>query len=346
MKKIKWSIMKKLLPLLIYSLCFSEDVNSIYQKAQDLEKEGNYKEAMVLYKKAANLNSTKEDKYINNLSKSEEKEKEIENFSIVKKEFYETQINKVEDKETDENLEQIVTKNFGLYPYKKNYLLPATYNLNKIENRNQFETAFQISIEKPITYNALGFNESISAAYTQKSFWQTAAESAPFRESNYEPEVFIQFPFKDNEIFKAYKLSVMHSSNGKNDEESRSWNRVYLETYFQFSNLFFVPKVWYRIPENENNDDNPNIQDFYGRGELTFLYAYKKHTFELMLRNNLDFKDTNRGAVQFDWSFPLPDIISSKNTYGLLQVFSGYGNSLIDYDQEIHKIGLGIAFSR
>ena len=59
--------MKKLLPLFIYSLCFSEDINSIYQKAQDLEKEGNYKEAMVLYKKAANLNSTKEDKYINNL---------------------------------------------------------------------------------------------------------------------------------------------------------------------------------------------------------------------------------------------------------------------------------------
>lgn len=73
---------------------------------------------------------------------------------------------------------------------KKNYLLPATYNINKIEDRNQFETAFQISIEKPMTYDLLGFNETISAAYTQKSFWQTAEDSAPFRESNYEPEVF------------------------------------------------------------------------------------------------------------------------------------------------------------
>ena len=235
--------MKKLLPLFIYSLCFSEDINSIYQKAQDLEKEGNYKEAMVLYKKAANLNSTKEDSYINDLSKNEEKEKDVENFSLAKKDFYETQINKVEDKETDENLEQAITKNFGLYPYKKNYLLPATYNVNKIEDRNQFETAFQISIEKPMTYDLLGFNETISAAYTQKSFWQTAEDSAPFRESNYEPEVFIQFPFKDNEVFKAYKLSIMHSSNGRNDEESRSWKIAYLETYFQFSNLFIVPKV-------------------------------------------------------------------------------------------------------
>lgn len=338
--------MKKLLPLFIYSLCFSEDVNSIYQKAQDLEREGNYKEAMVLYKKAANLNSTKEDSYINDLSKNEEKEKDVENFSLAKKDFYETQINKVEDKETDENLEQAITKNFGLYPYKKNYLLPATYNVNKIEDRNQFETAFQISIEKPMTYDLLGFNETISAAYTQKSFWQTAEDSAPFRESNYEPEVFVQFPFKDNDIFKSYKLSIMHSSNGKNDEESRSWNRAYLEGYFQFSNIFFVPKVWYRIPEDTKDDDNTDIEDYYGNGELTFVYVDKKHTFELMIRNNLEFDSVNRGAVQLDWTFPLPNVISSKNTFGLLQVFSGYGNSLIDYDQEIHKIGLGIAFSR
>jgi phospholipase A1/A2 len=336
--------MKKLLPLFIYSLCFSEDINSIYQKAQNLEKEGNYKEAMILYKKAANLNSIKEDTYIDDLSKNEEKD--VENFSVAKKEFYQTQINKVEDQETDENLKQLITKDFGLYPYKKNYLLPATYNLNKIEDRKQLETAFQISIEKPITYDFFGFNETISAAYTQKSFWQTAKDSAPFRESNYEPEVFIQFPFKDNEIFKAYKLSIMHSSNGRNDEESRSWNRAYLEGYFQLSNLFIVPKIWYRIPENEKDDDNSNIEDYYGNAELTFVYAYKKHVFELMLRNNLDFHDANRGAAELNWTFPLPDIISSKNTYGLLQVFSGYGNSLIDYDQEIHKIGLGIAFSR
>ncbi len=78
--------MKKLLPLFIYSLCFSEDINSIYQKAQNLEKEGNYKEAMILYKKAANLNSTKEDTYINNLSNGEEKN--TENFAVAKKELY------------------------------------------------------------------------------------------------------------------------------------------------------------------------------------------------------------------------------------------------------------------
>ena len=336
--------MKKLLPLFIYSLCFSEDINSLYKEAMELETQGNYKEAMTLYKKAASFNIAKEDKYIIDLSKNEEHK--VENFTTMKKSFYQKQINKVKDKETDESLQQLVTKDFNLYPYKKNYLLPVNYNLNEMQERKQLETSFQISIEKPISYNFFGFDESISAAYTQKSFWQTAKNSSPFRETNYEPEVFVQFPYKNSETFKAYKISLMHSSNGKNFEESRSWNRVYAEGYFQLSNLFLIPKIWYRIPESSSDDDNPDIQDYYGNGELTLLYAYKKHTFELMLRNNLKLSDANKGAAELNWTFPLPEFLSTKNSYGLIQIFSGYGNSLIDYDQEINKIGFGIAFSR
>ena len=334
--------MKKKLLLFIYTLSFGQDFSSLYKEANDLENQGKYQEAMILYKKAASLNISKEDKYIIDLSKNNEHR--VENFTTMKKVFYQNQINKVEDKETDENLKQYIVKDFDLFPYKKNYLLPATYNLNKVPDQNHFETSFQFSIEKPISYDFFRLNESISAAYTQKSFWQTAKESSPFRESNYEPEVFVQFPF-DNEIFKTYKVSLLHSSNGRNDEDSRSWNRVYLEGYFQFSNLFVIPKVWYRIPEG-NSDDNPDIQDYYGKGELTLLYAYKRHTFELLLRNNFKMNSGNKGAAELNWSFPLPEFLFAKNTYGLLQMYSGYGSSLIDYNREVNRIGLGIAFSR
>ena len=336
--------MKKKLLLFICTLGFSENTISIYDKAVELEKQGDYKEAMFLYKKAANLNISKEDRYLINLSKNQEHK--VENFTNMKKAFYQNHINKIEDKETAENLKQTIIKDFDLYPYKKNYLLPVTYNLNKIEDQNRFETSFQISIEKPISYNFFGFDESISAAYTQKSFWQTSQDSSPFRETNYEPEIFIQFPYKDNEVFKAYKVSILHSSNGKNDEDSRSWNRAYVEGYFQFSNLFLIPKVWYRIPESSSDDDNSDIEDYYSKGELSLLYPYKKHTFELMLRNNFKLNSANKGAIELNWTFPLPQFLSSDNAYGLLQLYSGYGNNLIDYDKEVNKIGFGIAFSR
>lgn len=336
--------MKKFIPLIIVTFSFSEDSNVLYEQALEYENQGNYKEAMLLYKKIASSNFSKEDKYILDLSKNQEHK--VDTYTIMKKDFYQKQIDKVKDKETDESLEQLITKDFSLYPYKKNYLLPATYNMNDVEGRKNFETTFQISVEKPISYNFFGLNDSISGAYTQRSFWQTAKDSSPFRETNYEPEIFVQFPYKENSVLKAYKISLLHSSNGRNNEESRSWNRVYLEGYFQFSNLFLIPKIWYRIPEPNGEDDNPNIEDYYGYGDLTFLYAYKKHTFELMLRNNLKLDEANKGSAELNWSFPLPEFLSTKNSYGLLQLYSGYGNNLIDYDKEIHKFGLGIAFTR
>ncbi len=335
--------MKKYLFLFLFSLSFAQDINKLYSEAQALENQGNYKEAMLLYKKAASINFSKEDKYLQNLPKNDSEN--VEYFSKVKETFYENQIEKVEDSETNKNIKQSITSDFEIYPYKKNYLLPVTYDFHNSEDRESTETVFQISIEKPISYNFFGQNEFISAAYTQKSFWQTFEDSYPFRETNYEPEIFILFPYEDNAIFKSYKFGFNHTSNGKDKELSRSWNRLYLEANFQLSELFIVPKVWYRIPEDKD-DNNPNIEDYYGYGDLTFVYAYKKHQFELALRNNLEFNDKNKGSAEFNWTFPLPKLFYSTNTYGLFQIFSGYGNSLIDYDREVNKVGLGIALSR
>jgi len=260
--------------------------------------------------------------------------------------FYKDYINKIEDKETSFNLEQKITGNFGLYPYKKNYLLPVTYDHNKDEYRDQVETIFQFSIKKPITYNFFGLNESFSLGYTQKSFWQTTSDSSPFRETNYMPEIFLQFPYNKNKLLKGFKISLIHESNGRNKENSRSWNRLYLEGYLQFSNLFVIPRIWYRIPENVNKDDNPDIYKYYGYGDLSLFYPYKKHTFELRIRNNIKFNSRNKGATELNWTFPLPELLSTSNSYGFLKIFSGYGESLIDYNRENNKIGIGIAFSR
>ena len=321
-----------------------DDFTDIYDQAHKYEEEGNFKEAMLLYKKAADLKISKEDKYIIDLSKKQEHK--VQTFTKMKSEFYANYINKTDDKETDSSLKQMITGDFGLYPYKKNYVLPATYDFNKTEDRSSFETSFQISIEKPISYNFFHLGESISAAYTQKSYWQTDSDSSPFRETNYQPEIFVQFPYENSDTLKGLKLSLLHESNGRTNEYSRSWNRIYLESYLQLSELFVIPRIWYRIPESSDDDDNPDIDEFYGYGDLTLLYPYKKHTFELMLRNNMRFNSQNKGAAELNWTFALPEFLSTPNSYGFIQLFSGYGNSLIDYDRESHKIGLGIAFSR
>jgi phospholipase A1 len=58
-----------------------------------------------------------------------------------------------------------------------------------------------------------------------------------------------------------------------------------------------------------------------------------------MFRNNLSFHN-NRGALQAEWSFPL-----LKRVSGYVQYFRGYGESLLDYDHSMNRIGIGFILS-
>lgn len=322
--------------------------NELLQQAQELEKQGNYKEAMLLYKQLA----TKETLTLSNALEEDlsKNDSEIKNNPAHKiniksglkhiKNSFET----VNDTQTNTTIEQILSSSFDLYPYKENYLLPFSYDFKTRNDRQQTEAKLQISVKKPITYDLLGLNETINFGYTQKSMWQIYAHSSPFRETNYQPEIFMLVPFTDKEFryLKAYKMGYLHESNGQSDE-SRSWDRLYLEGYFQMQNLFFVPRVWLRIPESKADDDNPNIQEYLGYGDVSFLYAYKDQTFRLLLRNNLKFNENNKGYIELNWSFPL---LGSQNNFGFVQLSSGYGDTLIDYDKEINRASIGISLSR
>lgn len=325
--------MKKILMIItLISSIFANEIDSLYEKAETLEANGQYREAMLLYKQIAI-----KERNINRIYVDEDERKKIEAINEI--------IDPIEDKETYETIEQIVASKFNLYPYHENYLLPVSFDTKKRPNRKQTEAKFQLSVRKPIVHNFFGFNETINFGYTHTSWWQLYEDSSPFRETNYKPEIFVSVPYgqKDKTALKGFTFGLLHESNGQAEPESRSWNRLYLEGYFQAGNLFVVPRAWYRLPEKEDDDDNPDLKDFMGYGDLTLVYPYKKHTFKLLLRNNLKLDKDNKGFAQFDWTFPF---FGSKNTFGYLQLSSGYGDSLIDYDEEINRISLGISLSR
>lgn len=281
--------------------------------------------------------------------------------------------------EVKSKMMKILENSFGMQPYKTNYVAPYTYANTKytrhfstysdgntpktwskdLEYDDYNEVEFQLSFKKPLTYNLFGWNEYITFAYTQQVWWKLYDKSSPFRETNYTPELFITIPTSDKidsrYNLKAIRMGYKHQSNGQEGYNSRSWNRLFLVSMWQWNNLFVKLQGWYRLPEDnkgedfyngtnpdEQGDDNPDILDYMGYGDLSLSYFYGQNQFNLLVRNNFDFKE-NKGAIQVDWSAPF---FSSNNTFWYVKVFHGYGESLIDYDRSVSKLSVGFAFSR
>lgn len=245
---------------------------------------------------------------------------------------------------------------FVLLPHKPNYIMLSNNMSSPNEdpfraadpdddiNFQPWETKFQISLKAPVVYGLFNNRADLYVAYTNRSFWQQFNKegSAPFRDSNHEPEAWLSFR-NDFELFgiknSVIRTGVSHQSNGQSGELSRSWNRVYADFIFEYDDLYVSFKPWLRINEDNEDDDNPDIDEYMGNFELGALYKMDQHNFEVMLRNNLDFGE-NYGAIQLGWSFPLSDRVR-----GYVQWFNGYGESLIDYDAHSNSIGFGIQLS-
>jgi phospholipase A1 len=255
-------------------------------------------------------------------------------------------------------LEKSASSNpFAILPHKPNYLLPLTYfDADKARfidnyrglNLDHLEVEFQISLKYIITENFLVDNIDLLAAFTAKSWWQAYNTdiSSAFRETNYEPEIIFSYrvPWSFFGVtINHSSLSFTHQSNGQSGALSRSWNRLIAGFTIVDENLIWNLRTWYRIPEEQKSgvndpkgDDNSNIEDYMGYGELGILWKINdKHNISFMARNN--FTSDNKGAVKIGWSFPL-----SKHLRGYVQYFNGYGESLIYYNEKVSRIGIGV----
>ena len=126
-------------------------------------------------------------------------------------------------------------------------------------------------------------------------------------------------------------IGIVHQSNGRSEPLSRSWNRIYANFVFERGGLGLSLKPWYRIKEDEDTDNNPDITDYLGYGEVKLAYKTGKQTLSAMARKK---------AFELTWS---------RLTWGNIrlyaQYFHGYGQSMIEYDKSTDVLGIGFAFS-
>lgn len=243
---------------------------------------------------------------------------------------------------------------FVITPHYRNYILPVSYWDHPQWNDptrdgapiDRIEAKFQISIKTPLVDDIFG-GSTLYGAFTSVSYWQVYNTdlSKPFRETNYQPEIFLARPVDwqlgpiDSELVS---FGYMHQSNGQDIPVSRSWDRLFVSYVFRAGSYYYVLRPWWRIPEDKKDypldrtgDDNPDIERYMGHFEFHMARAFGNHVAELMVRNNL--RSDNKGAAQLDYSFPF-----SKRFKGLVQVFTGYGDSLINYNDYQTRYSIGI----
>jgi phospholipase A1 len=246
---------------------------------------------------------------------------------------------------------------FAFTFYRPNYILPVVWS-NDVNNAprsptqpaavlpgtlDQTEAEFQLSFKLKMWESILGGGSDLWLGYTQKSSWQIYNEdlSRPFRETNYEPELIWSIP-TDYSILgmrgRLLALGLVHQSNGRGDPLSRSWNRVYAMAALENGPFVLQFKAWHRLSEQDSKDDNPDIVDYMGRGEILAFYKWREQ-YSAALRLRPTFRsDPSWGSAQLDLRFP---IVSDLRGY--LQVFSGHGESMIDYNFRKTSIGMGIS---
>ena len=178
-------------------------------------------------------------------------------------------------------------RKFAITPYRSNYILPVTYNTTPNEGPireadpgtevKNHEGQFQISFKVKFWQDILDKEMDLWVAYTQRSFWQfyDFADSSPFRETDFKPELLLNVR-TDYHLLgfrgRTIQVGVDHQSNGRAKPQSRSWNRLVANFGFERDNVILLLDTWYRIPEDEEDDDNPGIEKYLGTGQMNVFY--------------------------------------------------------------------------
>lgn len=222
-------------------------------------------------------------------------------------------------------------------------------NYRNTENRIQL--SIRTKIAKDLLTHDGPLKDSLWFAYTQQSYWQlfSGSLSRPFRATDHEPELIYVYP-TNVELPAGWRmtyggLAINHQSNGQNLPLSRSWNRTYLMAGFERGNSYAVQaRIWKRLRERSGSDDNPDISDLVGRGEVAAYWNVNKdNTLGLTVRHSLS-RQAN-GSVRLEWLKALAPQSADKPS-GLrlhTQIFSGYGDSMIDYNRRRTLISVGLS---
>ena len=247
---------------------------------------------------------------------------------------------------------------FNFLGYRPNYVLPAHYSTRvntrptspapghdaALPDYKSTEAKLQFSLRTKLWENLLLPGGDLWAAYTDQSLWQvySGGISRPFRSDDHEPELFYVLPARYDLPLgfrtKMVGLGIAHQSNAQSLPQSRSWNRYYALAGLENGNFALTARFNQRIGEGIGQDDNPDLTRYRGKTELLGQWTPGFVILSALVKTNFN----SRGSLQLDYSMPV-DRKDPKGLRWYVQAFTGYGETLIDYNFRQTSFGVGLS---
>lgn len=246
--------------------------------------------------------------------------------------FYKKDAIKIDEKDLLNAIDNLPS--FGVF---KDTYFTTGIPLHGSINKKTADAHFQFSIRQRLTKSRLPFNTYLMLNYTQKSFWDIYAKSSPFKDNNYNIGVGVGKVIIHNGAVRGGAfLQVEHESNGRDGDESRSWNMISLAGRYNYNvQLVFGFKVWIPFVDGEQNED---LLDYRGLGTVTANYLSKNKRWWL----------TTEFTPRKGWG-NLNSLVTvsyklhpKHNQFLYLRFYDGMGESLLDYNR--YEINLRVGF--
>ncbi len=216
---------------------------------------------------------------------------------------------------------------------------PTYFIGGKDDLKLQFSFKYRVARKIPLYF-----------AYSQLMFWDFFDDSSPFRDTNYRPELFYRFLERDTSFISSLDAGYMHFSNGRDEDDSRSLERIFLRSnmLFKFAHrqLGVIFTGQYLFDEDSTNRD---IVQYIGNWEA-ILYLSKLASFEgsytdLEVRTYAGSSVYNfdQGAVQVGLIHRFVTADFNPSIY--FQYFEGYAEDLLSYDRKRSRMRLGLMLS-
>ena len=187
--------------------------------------------------------------------------------------------------------------------------------------------------------------------YSQLMMWDLFKNSAPFRDINFNPELFYRIHLEgERGMVRDLDLAPFeHESNGKDGPDSRSWNRIYA----RYTSNFLLPGrgIWwsFKLQLPFAYRDNPDLPKQRGIYEfqvgVSDLFRRFFDVNELILRiygGGRTRVNPLQGGQELTYREKESRRIFLLTLY--LQIFHGYGENLLDAGDKRWGFRAGVGF--